>query len=396
MNDEGLAQQLKRGQQVTLVLGAGVSRSRGLPLWSDLLREAWKIVNGKDPYAEDTRLLECCKSACRASGVPTDFIERLDIRRHPLELQLAFERIFDEFRWSNIEELQKRLRLRPKLVRATAGLSAERRAEHLFADLLRRILYRGQPRGRPRWNGRQTDTLSLVAAAIRCDAERPGSGRKIARVITFNVDDLLERVVNSGTSVWRPRVFPVRWSSDTNNPPGKRAIAIYHLHGFVPLNPESYPFYSRDEGIMDVPLPLESLVFTDEQYWRTVGNPGDFASRVFAEALGGTCVFIGVSMTDINLLRWLAQHSIEVKRDLQYMTASWKDSFEAVYAQFTELSGHYWITVGSSDHTRRTTSDFGAEMLRGVLSSDRGVQCINIPSWESGEFHAWWKSCFLS
>jgi hypothetical protein len=396
MDDEGLAQQLKRGQQVTLVLGAGVSRSRGLPLWSDLLREAWKTVNGKDPYAEDTRLLERCKTACRASAVPTDFIERLDLHRHPLELQLAFERIFDELRWSNIEELQKRLRLRPKLVRATAGLSAERRAEHLFSDLLRRILYRGQPRGKPRWNGRRADTLSLVAAAIRCDAERPGTGRKIARVITFNVDDLLERVVNSGTSVWKPRVFPVRWSSDTNNPPRNGAIAIYHLHGFVPLNPESYPFYSRDEGIMEVPLPLESLVFTDEQYWRAVGNPGDFASRVFAHALGGTCVFIGVSMTDINLLRWLALHSIEVKRDLQYMTASWKDSFDIVYAQFTELSGHYWITVGSSDPTRGATSDFGAEMLRRVLSDDRGVRCVDIPSWESEEFHAWWKSCFLS
>ena len=89
MDDKGLAQQLKRGQQVTLVWGAGVSRSPGLPLRSDLLRGAWKIVNGNDPYAVDTRLLECCQAACRVGGVPTDFIERLDIRRHPLGLQAA-------------------------------------------------------------------------------------------------------------------------------------------------------------------------------------------------------------------------------------------------------------------------------------------------------------------
>jgi hypothetical protein len=84
MNDQGLAQQLKRGQQVALVLGAGVSRSRGLPLWSDLLREAWRTVNGEDPYAEDTKLLERCKTACRASGLPTDFGERLDLHRPSL------------------------------------------------------------------------------------------------------------------------------------------------------------------------------------------------------------------------------------------------------------------------------------------------------------------------
>ena len=396
MKDGGLAQELKRGQQITLVLGAGVSRSRGLPLWSELLRETWKFVNGRDPYAEDTQLLEQCKTVCRESGVPADFIERLDIRRHPLELQLRFERIFDRLRWSDIEALQKQLHLRPKLVRDTAKLSAERRVEQVFAEILRTILYR-EPKSRsPKWNEKYTDTLSLVAAALLFDAKRPVNGRKIARVITFNVDDLLERVVNSGRSVWRPRVFPVRWSSDTNKFQGKGAIPIYHLHGFVPWDRELYPFYSKDQGIMKVPLPLDSLVFTDEQYWRAVGNSGDFASRVFAQALGETCVFLGVSMTDINLLRWLAQHSIEVKRDIQYMTDSWGDSFERVFAQFTELSGHYWITEGSSDWNQRDESEVDADVLKEVLSSGRGVQSIHIPSWDSKEFHDWWKSIFLS
>jgi hypothetical protein len=396
MNDGGLAQELKRGQQITLVLGAGVSRSRGLPLWSKLLRETWKVVNGNDPYAEDIELLEQCKTVCRESGVPAEFIDRLDIRRHPLELQLRFERIFDRLRWSDVEDLQRKLRLSRKHVRDTAKLSGERRAEQLFAEILRRILYRDSQSRSPKWNAKQTDTLSLVAGALLLDAKRPVSGRKIARVITFNVDDLLERMVNSGRSIWRPRVFPVRWSSDTNKFPGKGAIPIYHLHGFVPWDRELYPFYSRDQGIMEVPLPLESLVFNVEQYWRAVGNSGDFASRVFAQALGETCVFLGVSMTDINLLRWLAQHSIEVKRDIQYMTDSWGDSFERVYTQYTELAGHYWITEGSSDWNQRDESEIDADVLKEILSSGRGVQCIHIPSWDSKEFHNWWKSTILS
>ncbi len=99
-------------------------------------------------------------------------------------------------------------------------------------------------------------------------------------------------------------------------------------------------------------MPLEALVFTDQQYWRAVGNPGDFASRVFAQALGGTCVFIGVSMTDMNLMRWLVQHTIEVKRDFRSMTDGWKDAFDAVYNEFVELSGHFWITVGNPSPRR--------------------------------------------
>jgi hypothetical protein len=109
MNDKGLAQDLKRGQQIKLVLGAGVSRSRGLPLWSDLLRETWRAVNGKDPYAEDTELLDRCKISCTASDLPSDFIDRLDVQRHSLELQLAFERIFDQFRWASVKQLREDL-----------------------------------------------------------------------------------------------------------------------------------------------------------------------------------------------------------------------------------------------------------------------------------------------
>ena len=145
---------------------------------------------------------------------------------------------------------------------------------------------------------------------------------------------------------------------------------------------------------MSVPMPLEALVFTDQQYWRAVGIPGDFASRVFAQALGGTCVFIGVSMTDINLMRWLAQHTIEVKRDFRSMTDGWKDAFDAVYNEFVELSGHFWITVGNPSPRREKKSTFGADVLRTVLEEDRGVQCINIPSWDAIEFTGWWKACF--
>ena len=69
-------------------------------------------------------------------------------------------------------------------------------------------------------------------------------------------------------------------------------------------------------------------MFTDEQYWRAVGSPGRFASRVFAEALSGRCVFIGLSMTDLNIIRWLALDAIERTDDFRQLTSAWDDSIE--------------------------------------------------------------------
>src|SRR5215468_3452489 len=57
-------------------------------------------------------------------------------------------------------------------------------------------------------------------------------------------------------------------------------------------------------------------VFTDSQYWSTSATTTSFANRVMASALSeGQCVFIGLSMTDINLLRWLALRNLDRDRD---------------------------------------------------------------------------------
>src|SRR4029434_1836816 len=85
---------------------------------------------------------------------------------------------------------------------------------------------------------------------------------------------------------------------------------VYHLHGFVPRTPNSYTVDKAGGSIADADPSAESLVFTDEQYWRLVGNPTGFASRIFCNALSDCCVFIGLSMTDMNILRLLAQDAI--------------------------------------------------------------------------------------
>jgi SIR2-like domain len=390
INDSGLSDVMKRYFPVTLVLGAGVSRGRGLPLWSELLQEAWKKVSDKDPYSESNALLFRARQVCAEAGIPAEFIRRLDFYRHPLEYQLGFESIFNQLRWSKKRTVVETKLKRSKREQAAAAkfLSNEQRTSEIFAALLRKILYRSQ-KNNVSANFRGNDTLSLVAQAVRRSALAPIGERIVTRVITFNVDDILEQNANGGG---RLVARPVARSTDIVHLGDRKTIGIYHVHGFVPQDPKRYPYYAQDGSIIaDIRLPIESLVFTDEQYWQTVGDPSGFAARVFSQALSGICVFIGLSMTDINLLRWLAQYSTEVKRDFRSMAAGWTDSDNIEFNAWREGSRHYWIT----DQAFAKDADFGMRVLKSVLHN-RGVEIIRIPSWNSEEFRKWWRVTFLS
>lgn len=356
----------------------------------------WETVFGEDPYALDIELLERAQIVCRREGLPTEFLDRLDIRRHPFELQFAFEEIFDRLRWQASDEgTRKRLGLRPLAKQRDARLASnEQRASELFADLLRKALYRGLPRGSHRGT-KPNDTLSLIAQAVRKSAMSDEHQRLIAQVITFNVDDLLELEVNAGCRRRIPYALPIYRASALRPLPSRRAIGIYHLHGFIPMKPSQYPHLMEDSWIDNIQLPAESLVFSDEQYWRTVGNPSGFASRVFSGALSGSCLFIGLSMTDLNIIRWLAQDAIERSDDFRRMASGWSDPTEVEYNIFEELSRHYWITPRKSEGQDMRQEPIGERVLRSTLDR-RGVTCIDIPSWESREFQAWWKARFLS
>ena len=129
---------------------------------------------------------------------------------------------------------------------------------------------------------------------------------------------------------------------------GHNAIPIYHIHGFLPsgllrMNSESEHYEHM-------------MVFTDSQYWSTSTSGFSFANRVMATALlEGRCVFIGLSMTDINLLRWLALRSLERDRDfsetVRHETRIFVKPARVKQIIDPHFHRHFWIRPRSDDPT---------------------------------------------
>ena len=315
---------------ITLVVGAGVSLSRGVPDWESLAHRLW---------------LSAFKG--RLSPWKTSK-EGLSPRQLPQFLPIIFELAYREL------------------------------GEPAFLEALKSNLYSSKVRyPADDLVGMRTsnETLAVIARLIVQEYKR-GSRRRIDAVITFNVDDLIEQAVHAvagfGSKTPSPEEEVVRVVARATHShlggPTRRAIPVFHIHGFVPSNHRRHYLSHFDH----------MLVFTDTQYWSTSAGAATFANRVIASALGeGRCVFVGLSMTDINLLRWLALRTIEKDRDLSEVARAayspmQKDIIDRVFGR------HFWIRTKKNDPT-----GFISEFL-----SLRGVESVEIKGWQDGSLRA--------
>jgi hypothetical protein len=123
---------------------------------------------------------------------------------------------------------------------------------------------------------------------------------------------------------------------------------------------------------MTEPVP-EHFVFTDSQYWQAVATPLSFANFVFAHALqDSSCIFIGLSMTDLNIIRWLGLSAIEFRHE--YERELVLKGFRG-YGVPIPYIRHCWIRPDSADPSGLVT-----EFL-----SKRGADSHRLQSWNSEE-----------
>ena len=309
---------------LTLVLGAGVSGACNVATWRELAQRLWQEAFGEElPAVAD------------------------DPRFYPFVLEHVQAKLRDSF---------------PVRLKATLyGDSRLPSREQLLRS--------------------RSNTLAVVARVVAREALE--SKRHITRVITLNVDDLLERAVAQilGAQSGALPIVPIVRGTLTSPPSGpSAALPIYHLHGYLRSSHEHW----APEGAQDAP---DVLVFTDLQYWASAAIPSSHMNRTFSFALHDShCIFIGTSMLDLNIWRWLAVRTFEIATDCNTQCrAGGDDAGEDVDALYRRsLQRHYWITTD-----RRQSNEFLSRCL-----ALRGVDTVHIRSWEDESLQELMDHCF--
>jgi hypothetical protein len=322
---------------ITLVLGAGISMPRGIPNWDSLARQVWTA-------AFETR--HSPWDVPPDSGSP---------RETPQFLPMVFE------------------------------LASRQLGEQRFLKVLKESIYKDAryPEDDPNFN-QSGESLAVIARTIVQEYRREGQ-RRINSIITLNADDMIEQAVfrvagakspTQQLGLLRAIARPTHTYLAKLSP---HPIPVYHIHGYMPSG-RLKVFGTHFEHM---------LVFTDAQYWSTSASGVTFANRVMSSALSeGRCIFIGLSMTDINLLRWLALRTLEKDRDYAEATRQYLGS-EAPINFFDSLvrlgfHRHFWIRPQATDPT-----GFLSDFL-----SLRGVQAVEIENWSGDGFQKLMTKCF--
>ncbi|WP_347169636.1 SIR2 family protein [Pseudomonas salmasensis] len=233
----------KRGH-FSLILGAGVSSSAGMPDWNTLLNSLFvrymthKFDGDSAISDEDIKVL----------------VGRLNSINEPSALMAA-----------------RYLR---------RGLSNNAGDTRGFISAVTESLYKLRDAAFP------VDSLLIQSLASLCLPRRTGA--KIRSVVTYNFDDLLERQLAESLIRFRS-IYTEGESYDPDDLP------VYHVHGFLPEDQTNY----QD-------LDDSTLVFSEEGYHRIYSEPYHWSNLVQLNAFReNNCLMIGLSMTDPNLRRLL-------------------------------------------------------------------------------------------
>ncbi len=350
VNPELLAKQTQKGD-VTLVLGAGVSLSVGLPNWDQLAQRVWEKALPKLPS-------------------PWDIEDDLSPKRNPQFLPIVFERAFYAL------------------------------GPNKFTQCLRESLYADFKMPQAATLRKSDSTLAVMARTI-LQEYRAGHAKRIKRVITLNADDLIEQAVKRLYNNKSAILKPITTSAGRPNL-GRPEIPIYHVHGFLPHEKNWASLFGLDKQWDQIRQLAQ--IFTDTQYWRSASSILSFGNRTMGNALfDSRCLFIGLSMTDINVLRWLALRYYEADQVYQVQQQLRDKSLGLDQAQKgfggllkkavstlndwqlqSHFRQHYWIRTDKAD-----PSGFLSDFL-----TIRGVQSVSLSSWRDNSLKQLMRQCF--
>ena len=242
-----------RHHGLVLVLGAGVSKGSGLPMWNELLSRVAADLPGDEPSLNVDELW--------ANHVPLPVIASV---------------------------LEGRCGSRPE-----------------FVERVRDALYHDFPYFQRRYNVAHRDRLvdhvlkknpTLRAVAAMCATrDTPAEFSRnphVRSIVTFNLDSVLQVYIGERYGKRLLRTID-RASAGAN----RKKISIYHLHGMLRFDAKA-----RDRK-KEAP---DAVVLTEQDYFNFFNNPTSLFNYTFLYLLREwPCLFIGLSMQDENMRRLL-------------------------------------------------------------------------------------------
>lgn len=234
-----------RSSRFSLLLGAGVSSSAGLPDWDTLLNSLFVSMltddELSDKSADDEQVASIVKRLRQLDGPSALMLARY-IRKG---ISAGSEKEQNEF----IQAVTKQL------------YSLRNKKFSLSSPLIKEI-------------------------ASLCTPTRTGA--KVRSVITYNFDDLVERELEA-------RGLAIRSIFEEVDLAAPEELPIYHVHGFLPEDRTNFTNLDRT-----------TLVFSEEGYHRIYGEAYHWSNLIQLTSLKETtCLMVGLSLTDPNLRRLL-------------------------------------------------------------------------------------------
>jgi len=284
-------------RQIGLVLGAGVSKDSGVPLYQnlalDLFRETRTFLRRNAApetamgYLENQLKLPADKISVEPDKV-IQFIRNYIGSEHRFKLSMKNAVFLDV----------------PKDAKGNVELTYKRVSHKTYKD-----------------NDTLNSVITFCSAVPNRESNLDGSNSrwdinpKVAAILTTNYDNLVEGSFGSkyGKSLLKPFARPRSNKSDKK----KNVITVYHMHGYIS--------YTKDKRFKNG-LKASDLVASENDYYAAFYNHLTFNNIVATTFLRQhSSLFIGCSMDDINLRRVLFQ----LKEENDYSTIK-KDHYALI------------------------------------------------------------------
>lgn len=296
-NSEHLEELRERvtGDRVTWVLGAGVSKSVGVPLWSECLLRMWaRILLVEREDTEQTEFQKTLNELKKKIAKPDIFLGKVNST-------IAGKSSIGILGGVNTLEAAEYIQnFITEALQKAPYYSTDLR-DRVYADLVRDAL---KPKGKPDeiFSKLKDGVLGLLAEHF---IQKVREDKK-TEVITYNFDGLLEFALEKKGLAQKD--CHIKNPGTANVIENERGVHIYHPHGTVSVVPTKFSAESK------------RLVLAESSYEQLERKTYIWENSIQAKALQSTsCVFLGFSGEDYNFRRIIKNmESEKEKQNIQH------------------------------------------------------------------------------